>query len=138
IEIYLRYAFTSELPLLVRSQLDTIKGCGADVFKCAVIVPDQHNPPTRYAIRLGNESYPHMKLVIELAPNNEKFLFRADTHDRHVCPSSRSPEYIRFCQLMEKNQKMAESIEFAWENEGLPTFRAYLREDLRRRQSMQI
>jgi hypothetical protein len=40
-----------------------------------------------------------------------------------------------FTQLMESNQKLAESIEAAWDVSGLPTFKRYLREDLARRNS---
>jgi hypothetical protein len=36
---------------------------------------------------------------------------------------------------MERNQRVSEKIETAWADQGLPTFKTYLREDLARRKS---
>jgi hypothetical protein len=36
---------------------------------------------------------------------------------------------------MEKNQRLAEAIDLAWEKAAVPTFKTYLREDLRRRKA---
>jgi hypothetical protein len=36
---------------------------------------------------------------------------------------------------MEKNQKVVESVERAWAEGGVPTFKTYLREDLARRRA---
>ena len=77
-----------------------------------------------------------MKLSIDMRPDQGGFLFRADTHDRHICPSPASKDYATFRELMEKNQKLAQNIEAAWGEGGLPTFKSYLKQDLeRRRQS---
>ncbi len=135
IEIYLGLAYPAQLPLLVRSQLDRLRAAGDAIFKCPVLVPDRPVDPARYTLRLGNQLYPHMKLVIELAGTCERFLYRADTHDRHVCPGQNSPDYAKFVELMTKNQKLAESIELEWEAQNIPTFRAFLRSDIARRQA---
>jgi len=135
LDIYLKLAYPDQTPFVVRSQLQAMKNWSGDFFKCLVWVPDIGQPPRRYAARLGNAFYPHMKLVVELSPNNQQYLYRADTHDRHICPARNSPDYATFCQLMEKNQHLAEAIESAWEQAGLSTFKAYLREDLKRRQA---
>jgi hypothetical protein len=135
IDLYVKLAYPGEAPFVVRSQMQTLKNWRGEFFKCIVFAPDPHTPPRRYALRLGNSLYPHMKLAIELAPNDSRFLYRADTHDRHICPARSSPDYAIFCQLMEKNQALAEAIEKAWEQAGLATFKAYLREDLKRRQA---
>ena len=71
--------------------------------------------------------------VIEPTPDRTSYMFRADTHDKHIRPSPSSKEYTLFCELMENNQKLGESIEHAWEEQGLPTFKQYLRKDLARR-----
>jgi hypothetical protein len=34
---------------------------------------------------------------------------------------------------MERNQRVVESVEGAWAESGVPTFKTYLREDLERR-----
>ena len=62
------------------------------------------------------------------------WLFRVDAHDKHACPSPKAPEYAAFCQLMTQNQELLGKIEAAWADQGLPTFKTYLRADLARRQ----
>ena len=135
VETYLKLAYDGPPPLVVQSQLRMMRSAGANLYKSSVVTRDLANPPTRYAMRLGNRHYPHMKLSIELAPDDQTWLFRADTHDRHVCPPANSPEYGQFVGLMENNQKLSQAIEAAWAAQGLPTFKTYLREDLARRQA---
>jgi hypothetical protein len=135
IDIYVKLAYPAEVPFVVRSQMQTLKNWRGEYFKCIVFAPDLHTPPRRYTLRLGNSFYPHMKLAIELAPHDERYLYRADTHDKHICPARSSPDFAMFSELMVKNQTLAEAIESAWEQAGLPTFKAYLREDLKRRQA---
>jgi len=135
VDTYLKLAYPASPPLVVQSQLRMIRSAGANLYKSSVVTRDLANPPTRYTMRLGNQYYPHMKLSIELAPDDRSWLFRADTHDRHVCPPANSPEYPQFVGLMEKNQKLSELIEAAWAGQGMPTFKTYLRDDLARRQA---
>jgi hypothetical protein len=89
--------------------------------------------PTRFSLRLGNRAYPHMKLVIDRAPDGRGHLFRADTHDGHCRPAAGSRDYAVFCKLMDVNRELADRIESAWEAQGIPTFKSFLREDLARR-----
>ena len=91
--------------------------------------------PTRYALRLGNRSYPHMKLVIERSPDGRTYLLRADTHDAHIQPKPGSRDYLAFQELSRINHALAEQIESGWEAAGLPTFKKFLREDLERRRA---
>ncbi len=136
IDIYVGLAYENNPPHLVRAQLETLRALASDepFFQSPLFTRDLHVPPTRYSLRLGNKFYPHMKLTLEAAPDESTFLFRADTHDGHVCPPARSPEYPRFRALMEHNQKLSEAIDTAWAAAGLRTFKTYLREDLARRQ----
>ena len=137
VETYLGLAYDGAPPVVVQSQLRMMRTAGAALYRSAVVTRDLANPPTRYSMRLGNRYYPHMKLNVELAPDDQTWLFRADTHDRHVCPPENSPEYASFVSLMEKNQKLSEAIEAASAQQGLPTFKTYLRDDLARRQAAQ-
>ena len=98
-----------------------------------MFVADEQPGGMRYSMRLGNRHYPHMKLRIEPSPDASRYLFRCDSHDRHVCPPETSPEHKAFRDLMEKNQQVVEGVEAAWAAEGVPTFKSYLREDLERR-----
>lgn len=134
IKVYLHAAYNDDLPLRVRSQLKVLDAWHGDFYSCSIFVHDQNGPVERYYIRFGNQHYPHMKLAIERLPTGERYVYRVDTHDRHCCPAPDQKEYAEFVQLMENNQKLAEKIEAAWDVAGLPTFKAYLREDLKRRQ----
>ena len=135
IELYVREAYGAEIPASVRMQLSTLKSWKGDFFRSPIIAPDYNNPPRRYTVRLGNRYYPHMKLAVELGPDEKTFLFKADTHDRHCCPGPSDPEYNPFLKLMENNQKVADAVETAWASAGIPTFKSYLRDDLARRQA---
>ena len=132
IETFLYIAYEGvEPPLVVQSQLATLKAWKGAFLSAPVFA----KLPGRYSMRLGNKFYPHMKLVMEPSPDQKQWLFRADTHDRHCCPPADAPEYDEFCKLMEKNQRVSERIESTWAEQGLPTFKTYLREDLARRKS---
>jgi hypothetical protein len=147
VEVYLQTAYAGgKPPTAVMQRLETLRNTPAEgFFECPVFERDAANKsasavssapnalPTRYAIRLGNKVYPHMKIVIEPAPHGGGHLFRADTHDRHIRPSPESREYKAFCELMEHNQSVAEAIETEWARSGLPTFRQFLRADLANR-----
>jgi hypothetical protein len=133
IDVYLNTAYTGELPLRVRSQMKVLGAWHGKFFRCSVFAHDDQDPPTRYYIRLGNPFYPHMKLAVELPPGGDRFVYRVDTHDRHCCPAPGANEYSEFCDLMAKNKEVADRIESAWDAAGVPTFKAYLKEDLQRR-----
>jgi hypothetical protein len=136
IDIYMQIAYEEQTPpVTVRSLVSTLRAWGGNFFDAPVFATDSHDPPTRYSVRLGNPFYPHMKLVFQLSPNDQQFLFRVDTHDKHCCPPASTPDYTAFCDLMDRNQRQAEAIESAWAEAGLPTFKTYLREDLAKRQA---
>lgn len=135
IETYLRLAYAGTPPSAVRERLQTLRVTPEEeFFASAVFERDSPQCPSRYSLRLGNRWYPHMKLTIDRRPDRRGFLFRADTHDRHCCPAPGSREYQAFTQLMAQNQTLAQAIDAAWADEGLPTFKTYLRDDLGRRQ----
>ncbi|HWE04290.1 MAG TPA: hypothetical protein VG326_17930 [Tepidisphaeraceae bacterium] len=136
IDLYLSLAYGGEPPLAVRARLDAMRASSEDEFyRIAAFerMPAEH--PAKYSLRLGNRYYPHMKLVIECAPDGTHVLFRADTHDRHVQPKPNSPEAAAFSELSRNNQELAQQIESAWDEQGLPTFKRYLRDDLARRKA---
>ena len=89
----------------------------------------------RLTVRLGNSAYPHMKLALEPAPGGESYLFKADSHDKHLCPAQSDPDYPAFMELRAKNQKIVEKIEQAWAQAGIPTFKTFLQADLAARRN---
>lgn len=135
VELFLGVAYDGPPPSAVRARLDTLRGVDKDsFFDNGVFERKGDGNMARLYLRLGNRYYPHMKMAIERRPDHRGFLFRADTHDAHCCPVPGAREYAAFRQLMEVNQTVAQAIEAAWEREGVPTFKTYLREDLARRQ----
>jgi hypothetical protein len=138
IEVYVQHAYNGAAPsTTVKSRLETLRSADDENFYSSPLLERDasQNPPQKFALRLGNHFYPHMKLVIEPTPDKSGHMFRADTHDKHIRPAPNSKEYAMFTQLMENNQRLAESIEAAWDVSGLPTFKRYLRDDLARRNS---
>jgi hypothetical protein len=135
IDIYIRTAYPDGPPISVGSMLETLKGFAGDYFAAPAFVKDARVGATRYSLRLGNPYYPHMKLIYELGPDGQTFLFRADTHDAHCCPPVGAPHHDEFCGLMAKNQQVLTAIEQAWAAEGIPTFKTFLRDDLARRRA---
>jgi hypothetical protein len=134
IETFLKVAYDGPPPSAVRSRLETLKALdSASFYDSAVFENCTAGTTARILLRLGNQFYPHMKLSIERRPDRRGYLFRADTHDAHCCPTENSREHAAFRQLMEINQTVAMAIESAWEKEGLPIFKTYLKEDLARR-----
>ena len=134
IDIYMNCAYVAtEPPVTVRSMLATLRGYAGDFFKAPTFVKDDPKTPRKYTLRLGNQYYPHMKLVYELGPDGSTFLFRADSHDAHCCPPAGTPEHDAFRALMTANQQVVSAIENGWAAAKLPTFKTFLKMDLERR-----
>lgn len=134
-------------PSAVRARLETLKSTPQDTFYDSPVFERQEAPrvpadthtrdaaAVRYALRLGNWSYPHMKFIIERSPDGTGYLLRADTHDAHIQPRAGSREQSAFTTLMNQNRIIADAIELAWEQLMLPTFKKFLRDDLERRKA---
>ena len=80
-----------------------------------------------FALRLGNEKYPHMKLRLSRPPREDFYLFSVDGHDTFLSAPMRSPDYEALEDLKRHNAIVAEAIRLAWEEARLPTERDYLR-----------
>ena len=80
-----------------------------------------------FALRLGNEKYPHMKLRLSRPPRENVFLFSVDCHDTFLSAPVGSPDYDVLEGLKRHNAIVAEAIRLAWEQSRLPTERVYLR-----------
>jgi len=133
IDIYLAHAYPTAPPLTTRSLLNLMKTWAGDFYASPAFARTGDANSPRLTIRLGNVAYPHMKLALEPAPSGTSYLFKADSHDKHLCPAENSPDYAAFMDLREKNQKIVEKIEQAWAEAGIPTFKTYLQADLDRR-----
>lgn len=74
----------------------------------------------RFAVRLGNSSYPFMKLVIQEYLVGGEFFFSVDTHD-NLGIGEENPDFKEWQQLKRRNRELKIAIEAAWELEGIPT-----------------
>jgi hypothetical protein len=137
IDVYVKAAYPDGPPIAVRSMLETERTWAGHLTDAPVFVKDDAKNPTKWSMRLGNASYPHMKLIIERAPDGNGHLFRADAHDAHCCPPVGSPEHAAFRELMTRNQQVVTAVEQAWAEAGVPTMKTYLQADLARRKQAQ-
>lgn len=133
IETYLGLAYPAGAPARVASLAAAVRlSPDGALYESPAF---ERDGDARFALRLGNPAYPHMKLVIERLPGRDAWFFRADTHDQHVTVDPSDPDYAAFQELMARNRALAAAIEAAWELEGLDTFRAFLRRDLEARRT---
>ena len=74
----------------------------------------------RFSLRLGNDRYPWMKVVIQEFLVSGEFFISVDTHDDiRIDPSM--PDHAAWCELQEHNRALKEEVEAHWERAGLPT-----------------
>ncbi len=142
IDLFVEYAYAdgAQPGKSMQSGLADLRGRTDDASFFAsplFLRPTKDTPVASYTLRLGNRFYPHMKLVIQPSPDGTEMMYRADTHDRHLCPATGHPEYQAFMELRARNQQVAEAIEAAWAVAGICTFKTYLQNDLRRRRERQ-
>jgi hypothetical protein len=137
-EIYVRLAYPSgNLPDVVLRRLNWREDCAADVllkgppFERAGKAPSRQSPI--YALRLGNYSYPHMKLQIEAWPNEAGFLISVNTHDQVTGLDVCAIDVEAFRALQAENKRLKEAIEAEWDQAGLPTFLRYLKDYIKDR-----
>lgn len=137
IDAFLRCAYEGAAPpTRITTLVAELRGSPADRFyECPAFEHDAAVGAERYALRLGNRYYPHMKLAIEHLGSRQAWFFRADTHDGHVTVEPTDPDYPAFQDLMARNRGIAADIEAAWALEGVDTFQAFLRRDLESRRS---
>ena len=131
-------AYPGVVPPAVQARLaflESMAGMGSIPEECFEVMPESQAGGANcrgFALRLGQPTYPHMKLVIEACPRGG-VLFRADAHDAHLHAPAGSPDEAPLAALRARNKQLTEQIEVAWMAAGLPTFRGFLREELARR-----
>lgn len=134
VEIYLHCAYSAgKVPPAIQQRVEQLAAAGAQPWDAEVFERTTVPTGTRYALRLGNSAYPHMKLAIEPSPDGAQGLFRVDTHDRHIRPTPGSRDAAAFAAMQQRNGEIAAEVEAEWGRKGLLTFKEYLRRDLERR-----
>ncbi len=137
-QIYVRLAYPSgNLPEVVTRRLTWREDCTAEVLLKGPPFERAGKAAGRsssiYALRLGNHSYPHMKLQIEAWPNEAGFLLSVNTHDQVTGIDLRAVDAKAFRDLQAENQRLKEAIESEWDNSALPTFLRYLKDYIKNR-----
>jgi CheY-like chemotaxis protein len=122
VEVYLRHAY----PAASRWRAPTLDLSGGENAKDLLPRFEDESEESggrrvsRYVLRLGNSRYPHMKLVLEESILTDEYAFRVDTHD-NLSVSPAAPDYERWNAVRDHNRRVAEEVERAWREEGVPT-----------------
>lgn len=74
-------------------------------------------------LRLGNCSYPHMKLSLNRISDSDDFIWGVDTHDQRVLEMARGSD--KYQKLQQDNERYRDEIENAWTAAGIDTQRSY-------------
>ena len=142
-EIYLHEAYPAGVPAAIQQRRDVLNvDPGTTYVDLGRLERDATGAATGgegcYVVRLGQPTYPHMKLVLDPAPaghtcSGHDFLLRVDAHDRHLHAKAGSPDEAWLAGIRQSNQALVEKIEGAWAAAGLPTFKEFLRRQLEER-----
>lgn len=136
IAVFCAHAYGSHLPpenrrqfteLPAEASVDDILGA-AGVEKLPPPVPSAAGG---YALRIGCQWYPHLKMTILPYGEPPGFVFGVDTHDHFKLPPN-APDQEAIKALCQKNQALAHDILQGWEAVDLPTQHALLRRYLHR------
>lgn len=121
IDSYVKIAYDGAPPSAVRCRIDTLRAMPeSEFYTSAVLERDDPRHPHRFCLRLGNQSYPHMKLVL-LRQDTDGFAFGVEEHDNlATTPTPGSREWRFFQQMIAHNKELAERIEAAWKEERFP------------------
>ena len=117
-QAYLKRAYPSGPPTKIREKTEELRQL--EDISALLSWPEFEVEDSRYQLRLGNQSYPHMKLVFLLEDNRP--LFYVDAHDSHFNLPPDMPGYDQLLQLREENKRLKSAIEAAWTSEDLPIF----------------
>ncbi|MFT5198841.1 MAG: CheY-like chemotaxis protein [Planctomycetota bacterium] len=128
VEMYLRAAYPEGPPQAQQITLQTLRDATSlRQVRSLFSTPRTSENVTcrRFTLRLGNQRYPFMKLVIQEYLVEDEYFFSVDTHDElKVTPEM--ADYKEWLDLRQFNGELKELIEAAWAEAGLPTH-----EDLR-------
>lgn len=135
VEIYLEQAYGLEIPPRAGAFLPPCDIDPAQWLMSDITERDPSHAPLQavrsFALRIGNAVYPHMKLRLSRPPKDPVFLFTVDSHDAILSAPAATPDYVLIEELKRHNAELANRIAAAWDHEGLPTERNYLRQKIR-------
>jgi hypothetical protein len=112
-------------------QLETLLPPAPAASGIGQVLPAASGRSRGYSFRLGSVTFPHLKLQVIDYENGSALVFSVDTHDAFqpgLTPDH--PDAPMWRALQESNRRLKEKIEHAWEEAGLTTFHALLRDGL--------
>ena len=135
IEIFLRHAYGPKVPAVAERLIPPQEFMPRTWL---MNDPVERMPPDApfeavrsFALRLGNSSYPHMKLRLSRPPDSRSYLFSVDCHDAFLNAPAGSPDSEALEQMKKHNAAVASAISAELNDAGLPTEHNYLRQRIR-------
>jgi len=127
-DIYLAVAYAKEPPpLTVKNRVTFLSEHAGDaladvlshdLFERVCSEADE-NVIESYAIRLGNEKYPHMKLALRRQADGD-YALMVEAHDSHFEVETDDPDAPRAQELKDYNRQLVGEIESRWRDAELP------------------
>lgn len=138
IDLYLARAYSRPCPADVLDRLPPAGPFDPASYLAGEKVERRTGPPAPgqgewFAIRLGNEIYPHMKLKIVFLPLQRLWLYSVDSHDTFLHAPDGSSDADGLTELKAHNAALAGDIETAWDRAGLLTAKGLLRLKIKQR-----
>lgn len=138
VRIYLAGAYPRGVPAAAERFMPPL---GARPGEWLMGDPVERTPPEAplgevrsFALRMGNEQYPHMKLRLTRVPAHDLYVFGVDSHDAFLRAIPGSDDEGALESLKRHNAAIAAAVAAAMDAAGLPTERSFLREKVRRKQ----
>lgn len=136
VRLYLAEAYgDAPLPQIVRERLLWPAGTTAEELAAGPMF--ERSPPTarpaecdRIRLRLGNRSYPHMKLGLDRVPDSAEWILTVDSHDAALVGAASEGERAAVEAMVRYNAEVKTRIERRWTEAGMPTFERFIRERL--------
>lgn len=131
VRIYLEVAYGSQCPPSIQRLIPPDSCDPAQWLMGGAAERDPADAPLdgvrSFSLRLGNASYPHMKLRLSRPPKDNMFLFSVDAHDAFLHAPPGSADRGALEDLKRLNSQMVATITAMWDEKCLPTERNYLR-----------
>jgi hypothetical protein len=134
VRLYLEEAYgEAPLPPAVRARLEW--PAGGDTLETLAEAEFFERTPDdvpvaecdRIRLRLGNKSYPHMKLGADRVPDTQDWVLAVDSHDRQLLTVASEADRGALEALLRRNNEVKSRIERRWTEAGLPTFERFVR-----------
>ena len=116
--VYIAQAFPDGPPPRVQEQMAELEGFADDQSLQEWSALEHENAKTAW--RLGNQVYPHMKLIFW--PSPQGMVFTVDAHDTHFDLPADGEVSDKLIALRQANSAIKTRIEHAWNQGQIPTF----------------